>query len=69
MKVDVVDGPLDLGRPSKPRYRTAHVDGRKVRIRIVDADSPTFDADFLSSFRANVRHARAENRALRKAAE
>lgn len=56
---------IDVGKPSRPRYRTAlGPDGKPVRIRLLDPNSPTFTADFLSSFRANVRKARAENRAL-----
>ena len=56
---------MDIGKPGKPRYRTAvGLDGKNVRIRILDPNAPTFDADFLANFRANVRRARAENRAL-----
>jgi hypothetical protein len=56
---------IDIGKPGRPRYRTAiGPDGKKVRIRILDPNAPTFTADFLSSFRANVRRARAENKAL-----
>lgn len=61
MKFEVVSGKLDDGKPSKPRYRSAVVDGQAVRVRVIDADSPTFGADFLSAFRANVRRARREN--------
>jgi hypothetical protein len=61
-KVVVVQGPLDLGRPSKPKFRIAHRDGKRVQLRVVDADSPTFGADFAKSFAANVRRARSENR-------
>ena len=63
-KVVVVEGPLDTGKPSKPKYRTVERDGTRVRLRVVDADSPRFAADFQASFAANVRRARAENRAL-----
>lgn len=56
---------IDIGKPGRPRYRTAiGPDGKKVRIRMLDPNSPTFTADFLSSFRANVKRARAENKAL-----
>ena len=56
---------IDVGKPGRPRYRTAvGPNGEQVRIRLLDPNSPTFTADFLSSFRANVRKARAENRAL-----
>jgi hypothetical protein len=64
VKMVVVDGPLDPGRPSKPKYRTAERDGKQVRLRVVDADSPSFTADLHASFAANVRRARSENRAL-----
>lgn len=64
-KVKLVDGPVDAGKASKPRYRTAiGPNGKKVRIRVLDPNSPTFTADLLSSFKANVRKARAENKAL-----
>lgn len=63
-KIDIVDK-IDVGKPSPARYRTAiGPDGEKVRIRTIDPNSPTFTADLLSSFRANVRRARAENKAL-----
>lgn len=65
MKVDIVDGPIDLGKPGKPKYRTVHKDGKVVKLRVVDADSPHFAAEFESSFRASVRKAREENRALK----
>lgn len=64
-KLEIVDGPLDVGKPSPPRYRTAvGPNGTKVRVRTLDPNSSTFSADFLSSFRANVRRARAETKAL-----
>lgn len=64
-KFEIVEGPLDAGKPSSPRYRTAvGADGKQVRVRTLDPNSATFAADFLSSFRANVRLARAENRAI-----
>lgn len=63
-EIEIVDK-IDVGKPGRPRYRTAiGPDGEKVRIRVLDPNSPTFTADFLSSFRANVRRARAENKAL-----
>jgi hypothetical protein len=56
---------IDIGKPSRRRYRTATApDGSKVRIRMIDADAPTFTADLLDMFRENVRRARAENKAL-----
>lgn len=66
---EFVDRPLTAGKVSKPRYRTAFDGERRVRVRVVDSDSPTFGADFESAFRANVRRARADNRALLVAAE
>ncbi len=64
-KVRIVEGPIDIGKPAAPRYRTAiGPDGNNVRIRVMDPNSPTFTADFLSSFRANVRRARADNKKL-----
>ncbi|KAA9019082.1 MULTISPECIES: hypothetical protein [Sphingobium] len=65
MKVDIVDGPIDLGKPGKPKYRTVHKDGKVVKLRVVDADSPNFGAEFLASFKASVRKAREENRAIK----
>jgi hypothetical protein len=63
-KPEIVDK-IDIGKAGPARYRTAiGPDGKKVRIRMIDPNSPTFTADLLSSFRANVRRARAENRAL-----
>jgi hypothetical protein len=64
MNVVVVEGPLDPGKPSKPKYRTAEREGKRVRLRVIDADSPSFTADLQSSFAASVRRARSENRAL-----
>ena len=68
MKFQIVDGPLPLGQASKPRYRIARIDGQEIKVRVVDADSPTFTADFTAAFRANVRRVRRENKLL-KAAE
>lgn len=64
VRVIEVDGPLDLGKPSKPKFRTALRDGKRVRLRVIDADSPSFAADFQASFAANVRRARNENRTV-----
>lgn len=63
-KVVRVEGPLDPGKPGKVKYRTVERDGKRVRLRVVDADSPRFAADFRASFAANVKRARQENRAL-----
>jgi hypothetical protein len=62
--VVLVDGPLDPGKPSRAKYRTAERDGKRVRLRVVDADGPRFTADLHATFAANVRRARDENRAL-----
>ncbi|RYE58299.1 MAG: hypothetical protein EOP18_01400 [Rhizobiaceae bacterium] len=61
----IVDGPLSSEKPRKPKYRTARSEGSVVRVRVVDADSPTFGADFEAAFRANVRRARQDNRAIK----
>jgi hypothetical protein len=63
-KMTVVKGPIDPGKPMKARYRTTHRDGKEVRIRVIDADSPDFAAQFLSAFRGSVRKARKENKSL-----
>lgn len=64
IKIDIVDGPLDAGMPQKPKYRTVRqADGRMTKLRMIDADSPSFAADFKASFKASVRMAREENRA------
>ncbi len=63
VKVIEVDGALDLGKPGKPRFRTVQKEGKRLRLRVIDADSPSFAADFQASFAANVRRARRENRA------
>jgi hypothetical protein len=56
---------IDPGDPGKPTYRSAvGPDGKKVRIRVLDPNSPSFTADLLASFKANVRRAREENKAL-----
>jgi hypothetical protein len=65
MKVEIVEGPVSAGAVSKPKYRTARSDGASIRVRIVDADSPSFGADFEAAFKANVRRARRENRLLK----
>ncbi len=65
-RIVTVDGPLKPGKPSKARYRTAEREGQRVWLRVVDADSPTFAADFQASFAANVRRARRENRVVEK---
>lgn len=59
-----VNGTPDAGKPSKPRYRMAQRNGETVKLRIVDADSPRFAADFQAAFAANVRRVRRENRAV-----
>ena len=64
MKYEIVKGPLDPGKPSKARYRVAQAEGQQLRVRIVDAESPSFAADFQAAFRANVRRLRRENSVL-----
>lgn len=59
-----VEGSLDPGKPSKPKYRLVERDGQRVRLRVIDADGPRFTADLQAAFAANVRRARSENRAL-----
>lgn len=61
-RIVVLGDRVTLGKPSKAKFRTARRDGKSVRLRVIDADSPTFAADFLASFAANVRRARIENR-------
>lgn len=63
-RITKVKGPIDPGKPGKVAYRTAVKDGQTVRLRVIDADSPDFTAQFLSSFRSSVRKARKENRDL-----
>jgi hypothetical protein len=65
-KVTLVKGPLDPGAPARARYRVVEVDGSSIKLRILDADSPSFTADLSASFAANVRQARSENRLLRE---
>jgi hypothetical protein len=67
VKITRVDGPIDPGEAGKPRFQTVVRDGKAIRLRVVDADSPAFAAQFLSLFRSNVRRARKENRQLDKA--
>lgn len=57
MTIEMVDGPL-TGKAGKARYRTVRADGEQFRVRVVDADSPSFGADFEAAFRANVRRIR-----------
>ena len=64
MTFKLVDRPVTGEKSGKPRYRTAVSDGQSMRVRVVNADSPTFGADFESAFRANVRRVRKENRLL-----
>jgi hypothetical protein len=64
-QVVFVEGPIDPGKPSKPKYRTVERDGNRVKLRMINADSPRFAADFQAAFAANVRRARRENRELK----
>ena len=56
-------------KPGKPVYRYARTaEGRRIAVRVVDADSPTFAEDFEAAFNANIRRARRANQeAARKA--
>ena len=65
MKPRIVTGPLTDGTPAKAKYRIARSNGTSMKVRIVDADSPTFGADFQAAFAENVRRARRENRAIK----
>jgi hypothetical protein len=69
MKVEIVKDGIDAGQAGKARYRTVDADGAPMRVRVVDADSPNFAADFQAAFRANVRRIRRDSRALAVAAE
>lgn len=69
MKIEIVKDGIDAGQSGRVRYRTVEADGTAMRVRVVDADSPSFAADFGAAFRANVRRIRRDNRALRTAAE
>ena len=62
MTLEIVPGPLDEGKPSRRRYRWGKRDGERVRIRVIDADSPTLGADLLDMFRENVRRVLHEQR-------
>lgn len=66
---EFIEQPVTGGKKSKPRYRIATDGERRVRVRVVDADSETFGSDFEAAFRANVRRVRADNRRLSIAAE
>lgn len=66
MKLEVVEGPIKSGkRPSRPKFRTAKSGEITVRVRIIDADSPTFGAEFQDAFAANVRRARKANKQVK----
>lgn len=55
-------------RKAKVVHRIARtMDGKRVTVRVLNADSATFETDFLSAFNANVRRARRENKAIAQA--
>jgi hypothetical protein len=55
--------PLKARPGSKVPVKTLHsLDGSKVTVRALDANSATFGADFLYVFKQNVRKARKENK-------
>ena len=67
MTIEIIDGPLLVEKPAKARYRTAHADGQHFRVRVIDAESPTFGADFEAAFKANVRRIRRQERVVKAA--
>lgn len=67
MKLEIVQGPLPLGNASRAKYRVAQGAGDAFKVRVIDADSPTFTADFTAAFKANVRRVRRENPKLEAA--
>lgn len=60
--IEVKEGPADTRKPKRVLYRRATVDGRVVRLRVIDADGSDFTAQLTDAFRSSVRKARAENR-------
>ncbi len=65
MKIEIVDGPLKIEKAGKAKYRVARSGDQTVKVRVVDADSPAFGAEFFEAFKANVRRARKDNRSLK----
>ena len=53
-----------IRKPTKIKFRSAKLDGRSVRFRLVDAEGADFTEQLSDAFRSNVRRARAENREL-----
>jgi hypothetical protein len=62
--IEVSDSRIKGGRPKKVVYRRATVDGRAVRLRVIDADGSDFTVQLTDAFRSSVRKARAENREI-----
>jgi hypothetical protein len=62
----VVVRELAIPKPSKSVRRKTVIgeDGRKVRLRSLDADSDSFAGDLLATFKSNVSAARRKNRML-----
>jgi hypothetical protein len=55
--------PARVVRPSDlPTKIVTAPDGTKIRMKVVQSDSPTLDQDMLAAFRSNVRRLRAEQR-------
>lgn len=60
MDIEIVPD-LKQDKPSRPRWRIAKRNGERVRVRVVDADSPMLGADLLAAFRWSVRQIRRIN--------
>jgi len=57
------DKPVKAGAGAKVSVKVVRgIDGRKVTVRALDANSATFGSDFLYVFKQNVRKARKENK-------
>lgn len=57
-------------RPSDlPTKRVTAPDGSVIRMKVVQADSPTFGLDMQAAFRSNVRRIRDERRVRERAAQ
>lgn len=59
---------MTAGKPKKkavdlPTKYVRAADGRIVQMKVVDADSGSFAADFLAAFNANVKRVRSSRRA------
>jgi hypothetical protein len=52
-----------------PTKRVTAPDGSVIRMKVVQADSPTFAEDLLAAFRSNVRRIKTEQRKRARAVE